>query len=195
MDPQLQVLLTEWHTGMDERGRESVRFGHRWYYVGATGLRAYTPYVEDLVPDKALTDAVGITHLRARFALGADNQLDIRVETEGKAGVVSERWRGGDLSRVLSGGRSGADYIESVARVSALVDADPVAIDSEDLSGKISALKRHRAYLMDCAEAGGLVDVDAISTKIDATRVELTAAVAEERVHLGLDASVEEVVP
>lgn len=186
MTPELTTLLDEWHSGRDKRDAESARFASRWYdSVTPFGPgRAYVPHVDDLVPDQALTDA-GVTHLRARFAVGADGGLDMRIETEGKSGVVSERWRGGDLS-VVNGA---AGYMDGVARVAAMVAEDAEATSVADIAGKVSVLKWQRVHLMDCAEAGGVVDVDVVTSKISEARADLAVAVAAD---VAADVAVEE---
>lgn len=195
---ELEALINEWFSGRDARGEESPRFALGW-------RDSVTPFGigRSYVPDTAMLSAVLCSELgdsvygvNVRLALGADGGLDLRVETDGTAGIVMERWRGGDLSIVADQGRRGADIIAHAARVAQVVADDPPTTTLEDAAGAISLLKQHRNYLRDRIEAGGAVDVADVLVAIEVKRAVLDVKMIEYKAEIDaeLAIAVEEIV-
>lgn len=173
----LEDLLTEWFTGRDAEGKESVRFAKRWRNAkaGPFASRVYEPHVDDLVPDATLTAAHGLLGMSARLAIGADGAVELRVELERASGREVVRWRPlvGDIAIAFERGFRGKEVV-STARVSEMIAADQRSMTLDDTGPAISVLKRRRFELLDQLEAGGdaQTELSQVDTKLADIRVE-----------------------
>jgi hypothetical protein len=164
MHKLLLQFLNDWYSG------NGARFAHRVKETIVAGMtsKSYTPDLDDLVPDSSLTQQLGIIGMGVRFAVGADDQSEIRIELEYSDRRESHRWRPADMSIVRRAG-------QSHRRVSKAVLADHMtkrADTSVDAREIVSVLKSRRFELADIEEAGGNTsELAQIEPKLNAARV------------------------
>ncbi len=176
---ELNVLVTEWWTGLDAEGNPGRH--SEWPYR-AQGTE---PTIEQLAATLS-TGLSGDDFVRVSLARGADGETDVRIEIESAGVVEVTRWRPveGNLDTgALWGGRTLAKERSpeaSASREQQFTDAirAPSTITLDDVQACTHALKTRRKELRERVEAGAplateLADVESKIAALAVRNVEL----------------------
>ena len=184
---ELTDLLNEWFTGRLKDGAESPRLAHRWSDATVLGqaVRVYRADLRDLRGMLSPPKALGFDKITPGLAVGADGEVDIRIETAIGKEITVTRWRpelgpdGRTLGDVYDRGATYTHAVERLSNPTALADADRAGeLTEEELSASSAAVKFEMVKLQQQAEAQTLLGDTAAAAlttaEVDAMRAKRT---------------------